>query len=122
LGYKNGNIADVLSKNGAQHTAVSLFGLAISVKFAQFANASSLRIWFLYSLLTCIHMISNYHLMKILSLRSLNKIRLNLLINKFINSEVINNYMNNYFKNNNKEKGINKIELKMVNKEYQPLI
>eukprot|EP01041_Mallomonas_annulata_P011319 gene11319-23683_t len=58
-GGKNGNIADVLAKNGAQHTALSLIGLAISVKFAKFANSSPQRIWSLYCLLTIIHMISS---------------------------------------------------------------
>ena len=83
-GKKNGNIADVLAKNGAQHTALSLFGLAVSVKFARYANASRHRIWFLYALLTAIHMGSNYKAMRVLALTSLNEIRLHMLIKQFL--------------------------------------
>ena len=95
-GGKNGNIADVLAKNGAQHTALSLFGLLISVKFAEFANSSKQRIWTLYFILTAIHMVTNYKAMTVLALRSINRIRLKLLIDTFFSSPELQSYLNSY--------------------------
>lgn len=83
-GRKNGNIADVMAKNGAQHTAIGLLGVAVSVWFASFANTTPTRIWTLYSALTALHMISNYQAMRILALRSLNHVRLDILVRRFL--------------------------------------
>ena len=80
----NGNIADVLAKNNAQHTLVSLLGLAISVHFAKFANSSTQTMWAIYAILTAIHMYSNYKAMRVLALRSLNLSRFGILAKRFI--------------------------------------
>ena len=90
-GAKNGNMADVLAKNGAQHTLVNLLGLSISVQFARFANVSSTRMWFVYTILTILHMYANIQAMRILALRSLNVARYDILVDTFINSDVFGN-------------------------------
>lgn len=83
-GRKNGNIADVMAKNGAQHTAVSLLGVVVSVWFANFANTSPRRVWTLYCALTVVHMLANYRAMRVLALRSLNHVRLDIIIRQFL--------------------------------------
>lgn len=76
-----GNIAEVLAKNGAQHTAVSLVGLALSVPFTRWAeNIRPLYTWLIYGSLTAIHMLSNYRAMRILALTSLNISRYHVLL------------------------------------------
>lgn len=91
-GSKNGNIGDVLAKNGAQHTALNLLGLAVSVKFVRFANASPKRMWSTYIILTVIHMLSNMKAMRILALRSLNIARYNMLVSRLLNSDSMKEY------------------------------
>lgn len=55
-GEQNGNIGDVTTRNNAQHTMVSLAGLAVSVKFARYANSSPQTMWTIYLVLTVLHM------------------------------------------------------------------
>lgn len=85
-GAKNGNMADVMAKNGAQHTLVNLFGLAFSVKFAKFVSVSAGRMWTTYGILTAVHMISNMRAMRVLALTSLNLARYQLLMQRFLRS------------------------------------
>ena len=87
-GFKNGNIADVLAKNGAQHTLLSLAGLVSSVSFARFANKSPQRVWTVYGLLTLLHMYCNYMALKLLALRSINESRLKLLLRNFLDIDI----------------------------------
>jgi Vitamin B6 photo-protection and homoeostasis len=96
-GSKRGNIADVLSKNGAQHTIVSLVGLFLSIPFARFANSSRRHIWIIYSLLTSLHMYTNYKAMKILALRSINETRLRILLDLFFSSQPVTRYLEDEF-------------------------
>ena len=84
-GDRHGNIADVLSKNGAQHTLVSLLGLALSVKFARLATSSPKALWVIYCVLTTIHFYANYKLMKVLALSTLNRTRYDMLVQRFVN-------------------------------------
>ncbi|KAJ1432490.1 root UVB sensitive family, partial [Ochromonadaceae sp. CCMP2298] len=79
-GEQNGNIADVLAKNGAQHTLVSILGLLFTVQFARFATSSARLTWALYSVLTAVHMGANYAAMRVLALRTLNRARYALLL------------------------------------------
>ena len=78
------NIADVASKNNAQHTMVSLFGLLMSVKFAYVINSSKHTMWITYSILTLIHMVSNYKMMSYLAFSTLNARRLKILLDRFL--------------------------------------
>ena len=96
-GQKKGNIADVLAKNSAQHTIVSLIGLIFSIPFTKFANASRRRLWTIYSVLTVLHMMCNYRCMKLLSLRSINETRLRILVSLYLDNEIVNNYLNHEF-------------------------
>jgi len=85
FGSKRGNIAEVASKNGAQHTAVSLFCLLISVPFIRLTgSANPLAMWAIYSSLTLTHMASNIMAMRALALRSLNLNRLSILCARFL--------------------------------------
>lgn len=80
-----GSIAEVLAKNNAQHTAVSLFGLSLSIPFAHFAERiPPLYMWILYTILTTVHMASNYIAMRVLALTSLNIARYELLLDRFL--------------------------------------
>lgn len=83
-GDKHGNVADVLAKNGAQHTVVSLIGLAMSVKFARLATSSPTSLWIVYSALTATHFYANYKLMKVLALSSLNRTRYDMLVQQLL--------------------------------------
>lgn len=83
-GDKCGNVADVLTKNGAQHTVVSLIGLAMSVKFARLATSSPTSLWIVYSALTATHFYANYKLMKVLALSSLNRTRYDMLVRQLL--------------------------------------
>ena len=83
-GSLQGNIAEVNSKNGAQHTAVSLLGLFVSIPFARFACRSPVVMWSVYAVLTVIHVLSNYKAMRALRLRSINLSRGAILIQSFL--------------------------------------
>jgi hypothetical protein len=87
---RQGNLADVLAKNQAQHTMLSLIGLACSIPFAQFAEQVRPEImWMMYLTLTMIHIVSNYQAMRILALKSINPSRLDLLLSHFLQHPVI---------------------------------
>ena len=83
-GSLQGNIAEVNSKNGAQHTAVSLLGLFVSIPFARFACRSPVVMWSVYAVLTVIHVLSDYKAMRALRLRSINLSRGAILIQSFL--------------------------------------
>lgn len=84
-GSRGSNVAEVLTKNGAQHTVLSLVGLAISIPFTTFADRlSPMYTWFIYGLLTIVHMMSNYRAMRVLALTSLNVSRYHMLLDTYI--------------------------------------
>ena len=93
LGSKKGNIAEILSKNSAQHTVLSLIGLGISVPFAKVVNSSKKRIFVVYVFLTCVHMVTNYLAMKVLAFKTINETRLKLLIDYYLNSDSVIKYL-----------------------------
>jgi hypothetical protein len=80
---RSNNLAEVLAKGGAQHTAVSLAGLAVSFSFAHYANASPRRVWTAYVALTVVHLVANYAAMRTLAFRSLNRRRLAVVLHAF---------------------------------------
>lgn len=85
FGSKHGNFAEIASKNGAQHTAVSLACLAISVPFIKLTSAlPPVYMWILYTVLTSSHMLINHAAMKLLAFRSINKSRLSILISRYL--------------------------------------
>jgi hypothetical protein len=77
------NLAEVLAKGGAQHTAVSLFGLGFGMWFARVANQSPRRVWAAYIVLTILHLIANYAAMRVLAFTSINRHRLDVLLSSF---------------------------------------
>lgn len=80
---RTNNLAEVLAKGGAQHTAVSLFGLGFGMWFARVANQSPRRVWTAYTLLTVIHLTANYAAMRVLAFTSINRRRLDVLLTAF---------------------------------------
>lgn len=92
----SGNTAEVNSKNGAQHTIVSLIGLAVSVHFVKFANATPKTTWTIYTVLTLLHMYSNYTAMKILSLGSINVVRFDILLRRYLSMAEIERIIAEY--------------------------
>jgi len=84
-GSRRGNFAEVASKNGIQHTLVSLVCLLISVPFIRLTGIVSAKTtWLIYTTLTVTHMYANFAAMRMLSLRSLNFNRLSILIGRFL--------------------------------------
>jgi hypothetical protein len=84
-GEQHGNIADVLAKNNAQHTLVSILGLLFTVRFATFAaTASPLLRWGTYLSLTAVHMVTNYQAMRVLALRTINRARYDILLSTLL--------------------------------------
>ena len=83
-GEQHGNIADVLAKNNAQHTVVSLLGLGLSVNFAQFVSSTPEILWSTYGVLTAVHLLANYRAMRVLSLRSINRSRYGMLLGQLM--------------------------------------
>jgi len=77
------NLAEVLAKGGAQHTAVSLFGLGFGMWFARRANQSPRRVWAAYIVLTVLHLVANYAAMRVLAFTSINRHRLDVLLGSF---------------------------------------
>ena len=82
------NISEVLAKNGAQHSIVSLLGLLLSVRFATFVNKTQGRLWSIYALLTAAHVIANTRAMRVLALRSLNLVRFDIVARRAVVAEV----------------------------------
>ncbi len=82
--YFLGNTAEVNSKNGAQHTAISLIGLLLSLPFTAIACRTPAIMWTVYTFLTVLHMVSNYIAMRTLRLRSINISRAKLLTQFFL--------------------------------------
>lgn len=72
-----------ISQGGAQHTVVSLFGLGFGMWFAKVANASPVRVWVAYITLTIVHLFSNYIAMRVLALRSINRHRMDVLLDQY---------------------------------------
>lgn len=83
------NISEVLAKNGAQHSIISLLGLLLSVRFATFANKTPVRLWCIYSLLTALHVLANIRAMRVLALRSLNLVRFDIVARRATAAEVV---------------------------------
>lgn len=84
-GSKRGNFAEIASKNGIQHTAVSLLCLLVSVPFIRLTGSvNTATTWLIYGVLTAAHMIANLAAMRMLALRSLNYNRLSILIGRFL--------------------------------------
>lgn len=83
-GEQHGNIADVLAKNGAQHTMVSMLGLLVTVPFATFSARSPALACAGYTLLTAIHMFANWRAMRVLALRTLNPTRGKVLLRELL--------------------------------------
>lgn len=94
FGSMYNNNADIMAKNGAQHNIVTLIGLGMSIWLAKAADeASPSMIWIVYIILTVVHMYSNYRAMRVLSLRSLNIVRYELLINRFLSCPLLSDVL-----------------------------
>lgn len=88
-GEQHGNIADVLAKNGAQHTMVSMLGLLVTVPFATLTARSPALACAAYSLLTVIHMLANWRAMRVLALRTINPSRGRVLLRDLLLSPAV---------------------------------
>lgn len=85
FGQLQNNLADVMAKNNAQHNIITLLGLMASIKFATVADKLPGAFTYTsYTILTILHMFSNYRAMKILALKTLNRSRLSILIDQFL--------------------------------------
>ena len=81
----NGNTADVSAKENAQETFVTLIGILSGIAVARWLNelessASFTWSWMLFVILTLLHVYANWRCVTALKLRSLNRHRVNLLL------------------------------------------
>jgi hypothetical protein len=81
---RDGNVAEVQAKEGAQETFVTLVGLLLGVASAAYLNASPAAQWAFFAALTVIHVAANYAAVRMLALRPLNRSRANVLVRAFL--------------------------------------
>jgi len=78
---RDGHLADVVSKEGTQETAVSLVGLLLGMAVSQLlsAESNSSTLVFLFVLLTAVHQWANWKLVKVLVFDTLSSQKLYIL-------------------------------------------
>lgn len=82
--YKEGSIADIQAKFGAQHTVTASLGLLFAALFAKsVANVPTVQLWVLYAMLTLLHIYANARCMRIIAFNYLNILRLQFLTEDF---------------------------------------
>lgn len=69
------NLADVAAKDGSQETLINVFSLICSLILLPAIEGHSWIIWFLFLLLTFLHMFANYRAVKSLQFNTLNQAR-----------------------------------------------
>ena len=80
---RHGNMADVSAKDGSQETLVNLSALLIGLVMVPFVNENVVIIWFLYILLTALHLYANYRAVRVLKMEFVNLIRLQTIIRHY---------------------------------------
>lgn len=79
------DISDINAKFGAQHTVTGGLGLIFAAVFARSVAEWKLwRLWIMYSGLTLLHIVANMRCMRLLSFKSLNHVRMNIVLSEFL--------------------------------------
>jgi hypothetical protein len=116
---KHNNLSDIIAKNQAQHTVVTLLGLFFVVMLSRLSNllsntsaatqknslfynifkmfnfssplAKTRAAWTVYGLLTLLHLFCNYRAMKLLAINTFNTDRYREVIHRFLSLDFIRN-------------------------------
>lgn len=83
FGGRTGNVAEIAAKEGAQETAVTLFGLLVGYYCATALTSSLTVQWVAFTALTIVHVLANYWAVKCLRLASINRSRAYMLADAF---------------------------------------
>ncbi|KAI1388989.1 vitamin B6 photo-protection and homoeostasis-domain-containing protein [Hypoxylon trugodes] len=78
---KTGNLAELNAKDGSQETVISLFGMLIGSLFLQVVHGKA-AVWFWMVTLVSVHLWTNYQAVRAVQMRTLNKQRLCMVIDK----------------------------------------
>ena len=78
------NMGDVSAKDGSQETLVNLSALIIGLVMIPFVNENIVIIWFLYILLTALHLYGNYRAVRALKMEFVNLLRLQIIIRHYL--------------------------------------
>ncbi len=82
---RGSDISDINAKFGAQHTVTGSLGLIFAAFFAKSVNNLPLNIlWFLYSLLTALHVFANMMCLKLVAFDYFNTERLTMVVESFL--------------------------------------
>ncbi|BDA41824.1 RUS1 family protein C16orf58 homolog [Coccomyxa sp. Obi] len=77
---KAGNAADISAKEGSQETATTLVGMVVGMLFLRSAADSPVAVWAVFLLLTVLHIYANVRAVRSLQLTSLNRSRMDILL------------------------------------------
>jgi hypothetical protein len=82
---KGSDISDINAKFGAQHTVTGSLGLICAAYFAKSVNNLPLNIlWFLYSLLTALHVFANMMCLRLVAFNYFNSERMTMVVENFL--------------------------------------
>uniref|UniRef100_A0A023F0A2 Putative conserved plasma membrane protein n=1 Tax=Triatoma infestans TaxID=30076 RepID=A0A023F0A2_TRIIF len=82
------NMADVSAKDGSQETCVNLIASLLSAVFLLTVVNTSM-LWYLFLLMTFLHLYANYKAVKSLNFNTFNRERLLLVIQEYLSREII---------------------------------
>ncbi|UJR36503.1 hypothetical protein I4U23_029224 [Adineta vaga] len=83
------NMGDVSAKDGSQETLVNLLALAVNIFLLHTIKRDRIVVWFLYCILTTLHLYANYRAIRTLQLRTFNWNRFVLICESYFHKEDI---------------------------------
>ncbi|XP_065831555.1 RUS family member 1-like [Oscarella lobularis] len=86
---RRGNMADVSAKDGSQETLVNLLALVVSFVITPVVAGHFTLTWTLFFIFTCLHLYANYQAVTSVVMDSLNKARLQILVNQYMKTGTI---------------------------------
>jgi len=82
---KGSDISDINAKFGAQHTVTGAIGLVFAGLFAKsVSRVSPKSLWFMFFVLTYLHLYANIQCMRLISFAYLNTIRLDMILRNYL--------------------------------------
>lgn len=83
------NMADISAKDGSQETLVNLSGLLVSLLLIPLVTDNTLLTFALFTLLTVLHLVSNFHAVRAVVMETLNEARLDIVWQSFLSNREI---------------------------------
>jgi hypothetical protein len=81
---KRNNMADVSAKDGNQETLVNLTALLVGLIITPLVAGNLLLTWMLFVCFTCLHLFANYKAVTSVVMSTLNKARLQIVVNHYL--------------------------------------